>query len=130
MTVLLRDTISSGQSQYTFTPEQEDTYYVSVAGEGDCPIERSIHNQYGSDVWLVPNSTGSNEKLLTETNIYRIYDEGGPNGEYSTTSENNSSSAYKYFYTNIGNSQIKVHFDTIALADYEMLMVTGKRFSK
>ena len=118
MEILQKDTIYAGESQYVFTPTQEATYYVALSGSGECPVVETIHDRYVDDVLFTNQNggySGDNTTRLTENNIVRIYDDGGPNGNYTASGEYVYSN--KYFETNIPNSKIKVHFDTIALAD-------------
>ena len=116
--VLLRDTLfAAGQSDFTVIPEQEETYWIALSGDGECPIVEAIHDRYENDIWFTYSDYWQ-EKVLTETNIYRIYDDGGPNGDYYH--EGRYFYANRSFRANIANSKIKVHFDTIALASSDV----------
>ena len=103
---LYEKTITSGQCNYTFTPE-ENVYYVSVTNSENCPPVTSVHNEE----MTVLMDGNSSSHTLTEHQFVHFYDAGGINNNY-----NDCWSGNYYFYAPEG-TRLRLHFNSIALED-------------
>ena len=109
MTVLKEETINAGSSTLTVPGDEFRTYYVAVTNNTNCPIADAVHNHY---VEVNMGTTDYTQNIVLATNdSVGFFDAGGKNADY-----NNSWSGYSYFQTEEGN-RIRIHFDTIALAN-------------
>ena len=103
---LYEKTITSGQCNYTFTPE-ENVYYVYVTNSENCPPVTSVHNEE----MTVLMDGSNNSHTLTEHQFVHFYDAGGINNNY-----NDCWSGNYYFYAPEG-TRLRLHFNSIALED-------------
>ena len=87
-TLLLVDTVDGTETESVLVgpaiyQDQNTQYYVSVGNDENCPQHPIQIKDNIREVWLT-NSVNGDTTIIGEADSLMFYDEGGPNGDYTT----------------------------------------------
>ncbi len=121
VTALYQDTVASASDATWFNPEhqiKDSLYYVAIYNDTTCPYIPEVHlhcNKTVADEFLFNSSKSSRTTILTAQDSIPFYDEGGPDGSYSTS----INYWYHTFTADSGHVVLKLNsFNTANSNDY------------